>query len=329
MRTRESKDLRCSYVVLVERATAADADDLRDFAAYLSSLRTADCEVVILDASPRAQLEVNCRVLRWVGRYIALGKDYRGIGGEVDLIRAAAAFATCEKLIVAGEDVRYEVDAIEQMCRLLDLHEVVEPQDYVEPTHWWGSVEGARILLHRGVEPRPDLAATFGLRRSAMATLRLDTALPDENQSRRLTAAGADVFAAPTIFVRREPHLLRDWLAERPRAAARDFDVPMKTMFFISLIPFLGLLALLGGARLAAGYAGVVAFASVALALRGRIGAASVFPLRTLLFAPLWVLERSVSVYWALYRNVRGSAAATTEEEIAESSRRRNVASGR
>ena len=47
--------------------------------------------------------------------------------------------------------------------------------------------------------------------------------------------------------------------------------------------------------------------ASTALALRGRAGAATFFPLRAVLFAPLWVFERSVSVYWALIRRLRGS----------------------
>jgi hypothetical protein len=67
------------------------------------------------------------------------------------------------------------------------------------------------------------------------------------------------------------------------------------------------LLAVLGGVRLAGSYASVIAFATVALALRGRAGAAQFFPLRACLFAPLWVFERSVSVYWALYRRVRGA----------------------
>jgi hypothetical protein len=36
--------------------------------------------------------------------------------------------------------------------------------------------------------------------------------------------------------------------------------------------------------------------------VRGRIGAAQFFPMRACLLAPLWVFERAVSVYWALFR---------------------------
>jgi hypothetical protein len=80
----------------------------------------------------------------------------------------------------------------------------------------------------------------------------------------------------------------------------------MKTAFFFSLVPLLVLLATLGGLRLAGGYASMIAFASVALALRGRSGAVKFFPLRACLLAPVWVLERSLSVYWALFRKLRG-----------------------
>ncbi|HLJ75698.1 MAG TPA: hypothetical protein VKU62_13985, partial [Thermoanaerobaculia bacterium] len=48
------------------------------------------------------------------------------------------------------------------------------------------------------------------------------------------------------------------------------------------------------------------AFVSVALALRGRIGASRFFPLRACFFAPLWILQRSLSVYWALLWRVSG-----------------------
>ena len=46
---------------------------------------------------------------------------------------------------------------------------------------------------------------------------------------------------------------------------------------------------------------------SFALAVRGRIGAATFFPWRACLYAPLWVLERSISVYWALFWKVIGA----------------------
>lgn len=307
MRNRTPHDRHCSYVLVIG-SSAASPGELRELAGYLSTIGVAGCEVVILDPSPRLQFELNARVLRWVGRHVAVGPEHRSPGGAIDLVRAAAALAGCEKVIVAAEDVRYTAEAIGQLCDLLDVHEVVEPQDYLDPLPWWGGIEAGRILLHRGIEPQPDHGATFGFRRSAVRGLRaLDALNLVEDHARRLVAAGAEVHPATNVFVRRQPGALDEWVATRPRAAGDDFSLPMKTVFFFSLVPLMLVLTLLGGLRMAGGYASVIAFASFALALRGRSGAAAFFPLKACLFAPLWVLERSVSVYWALYRRLRGS----------------------
>jgi hypothetical protein len=306
MRDQRTQDRRCSYVVLVNGAMAP-AGDLRQLAAYFSTLSVAGCEVVILDPSPRLQFELNSRVLRWVGRHVPVRAEH-GPGAGVDLIRAAMAHAGCEKVIIASEDVRYTEEAIGQVCDLLDVHEVVEPQDYLDPMPWWGGIEAGRMLIGRGIEPQPGHGATFGFRRSAVRSLRaIGPSL--ESQSRRLAAVGAEVHAAAGVFVRREPSTLGAWLSSRPRQAGEDFALPLKTAFFLALAPLLVLIVLLGGPRLAGGYASVVAFGAFALAVRGRSGAAAMhFPLRACLFAPLWVLERSVSVYWALFRKLRGAS---------------------
>lgn len=310
MRKRDPRDRRCSYVVVVESA-ASSTSALRDLANYLSTLGPAACDVVILDPSPKLQFDLNARILRWVGRHVAVRREHCASNGSVDIVRAAGAVGACEKIVVASEDVRYTAEAVEQMCALLDVHEVVEPQDYLDPLPWWGGIEAGRMLVHRGIEPRPDHGATFGFRKSAIKTLRALAALESVagaayDQPRRLAAVGAEVFPAPDVFVRREPAGFGEWLSQRPRVAGEELGSSSKTIFFLTLLPLLVTLALLGGAELAGGYAGVIAFASIGLALRGRLGASAVFPFRACLFAPLWVLERSVSVYWALLRKLRG-----------------------
>jgi hypothetical protein len=147
-------------------------------------------------------------------------------------------------------------------------------------------------------------------------------------QPRRLAMAGAEVHAAHDVFVRRRPARLPEWVAERARQAGDDFALPVKTAFFFSLLPLLVVLALLGGLEMAGGYAGVIGSASLALALRGRAGAGSFFPLRAALFAPLWVLERSLSVYWALYRKLRGRDADPSRIAVPDRGPGTQVASG-
>lgn len=322
MRNNRPQDRRCSYVVLVQSATASTGE-LRELASYFSTLGVAGCDVVILDPSPRLQFELNGRILRWVGQHVAVRPEYRG-GGGIDVVRAAAAYGSCEKVIVAAEDVRYTPEAIGQLCDLLDMHEVVEPQDYLDPMPWWGGIEAGRMLIHRGIEPQPDHGATFGFRRSAIRGMR--TLSPStETQARRLAAVGAEVFPAADVFVRREPTPLADWVSARPRHAGDDFSFPFKTAFFFSLLPLLLLLAFVN-VTLAGSYAGLIAFASMGLAARGRTGAAALhFPLRACLFAPVWVLERSVSVYWALYRKLRGADEDVTRVPAPAETRARHV----
>lgn len=329
MRTRNQQDRRCTYMVVIERDEES-SDELRELASYLSTIAIAGCDVIVADGSPREIFERNACVLRWVGRHVPVRPRHRSFGGTIDVVRTAVDVPGCEKIIVADDDVRYEADAIDSICELLDFHEVVEPQDYFHPLPWWSGIEAGRMLVHRGIEPLPDHGATFGLRRSAVRGLRgIDVGWWNgDDPVRRLASLGAEVFSACEVFVRRTPPALHEWLQERPRQASDDFEMPVKTALFFALLPVTLLLAMLGGARLAAGYAGAIAFSSIALALRGRSGAAAVFPVQACLSAPLWILERSISVYWALFRKLQGTAAESARPAMAERGSGTQVASG-
>jgi hypothetical protein len=325
MRHRNPPDRRCTYLVVIEQP-----GDLRELANYLSTLSLADCDVVVLDGSAQPKFEENRRVLRWVSRHVPVRPQHRSITGAIDPVRAALALASCEKVIVAGEQVRYDECALDTLCRLLDAHEVVEPQDYPDPLPWWSGIDAGRILIHRGLAPDPDHGLTFGFRRTAIRGLRtVDNPLVDPSESavRRLALTGAEVFSASELFVRRVPPALDSWIRERPRQADDDFVMPVKSALFFALIPMAMLLMAFAGFRAMAGYAGAIAFASMAIAVRGRIGASTVFPLKTCLFAPLWVLERSVSVYWALLRKLR-PAMVETPVPVHDGARNDKVASG-
>jgi hypothetical protein len=326
MKQRSQTDRRCAYVIALERSGGA-AGDLAPLASYLSNLGVNGCEVIVVDGSPREQFEENRCVLRWVSRHIAPRAAHRHAPG-IDPVAAAIDFASQEKVIVADEAVRYTAADIDHLCDLLELHEVVVPQDYLDPLPWWGGIEAGRILVHRGIEPIGD-GGTFGFRRSAVRGLRsIDLHVDDtEEPLRRLGARGAEVFSAHDVFVRREPPQLTDWLRERPRSADAELTMPVRSAIFFGLIPMALLLAIIGGASLAGGYASAIGLASLVLALRGRSGAGAFFPLRACLYAPVWVLERSISVYWALLRKLRLSTNEPGAEVQAEGSRQK-VASG-
>ena len=314
MNSRSASDRRCSYVVVHENADASP-DDLRSFAHHLSTLSVTGCEVIVLDDT--ASFDRNRRVFRWVGRHVAALPRHRALNGAVDPVRAAIDLASCEKVVVGNARVRHDADTIASMCALLDVHEVVEPQDYYDPLPWWGGIDAGRMLVHRGIEPLPDHGATFGFRRAAVRGLRGLDAFDDGNEDcvRRLQSQGAAVHSAGDLFVRCEPPTVSGWLRERVRHANDDFALPLKTAFFFALLPVAALLIAFGGAPFAGGYAGALVIGSLALALRGRAGAAGVFPFRAALFAPLWMLERSISVYWALLRKMAGRSVTSAHPE--------------
>jgi hypothetical protein len=299
MAHRASSNRRCTYAVIVDRS-AWSPQPLRSLAEYLSTLAVADCDVLVIDYSARELFEQHRAVLRWVSRHISVSR-------KTDAVRAAVELSACEKVIVATEDVRYSHADVESMCELLEMHDVVEPQQYLDPLPWWGGIEAGRMLMDRGIDRFEARSSTYAFQRSVIRGIR-GADVGTDHAIRRLALRGAGVHAAGEFFVRRTPPELGDWVRERPIQAEEDFAVPLKTVFFLALLPLAVTLAILGGTRIAGGYAGALAFASTALAIRGRIGASAFYPLRACALAPVWVFERSISIYWALFRRLRAVA---------------------
>src|SRR5206468_9407950 len=122
-------------------------------------------------------------------------------------------------------------------------------------------IDAGRMLVHRGIEPLPDHGATFGFRKTAVRGLHgIDGSVPASDHVRRLASQGAEVFSAMEVFVRRLPPMLEDWWRERARQADGDFALPAKTIFFLSLLPILLILAAFGGMNAAFGFAGALTF---------------------------------------------------------------------
>jgi hypothetical protein len=287
MRHRSLCELRCSYVVILESFSG----DLRELAAYLTEIAVANFEVIVVD---RSGAEDHRRVLRWVGRYVHT---------HAETIRAAIDLTSSDKVIVADASVRYSMDNLDIMCALLELHEVVEPQDYFDPLPWWGGIDAGRVLVQRSMHALPDRGATFGFRKRIIRGLRSLEPV-EANSVRRLASQGAEVFTAIGTFVRRLPPAFSEWVRDLPRRAEEELVVPARAALFILLLPALVILSILGGARMAGTFAGAIAFATFVLAVRGRFGAGSFFPLHTCLLAPLSILQRSIGVYCALFRRV-------------------------
>ena len=283
MRHRSPCDRKCSYLVFLDNASG-----LRELAAYLSEIAISDFEVIIVDGSAPEALEENRRVLRWVGRHLAVAPQH------VDVVRAAIDLASCDKVIVADAKTRYSLSALDDLTSLLDVHEVVEPQDYFDPLPWW-------------ISPLPGHGSTFGFRKRAVRGLRsLDHNPTAQDSVRRLASQGAEVFTTMRLFVRRIPPAFSEWIGDLPRRAGEELAMPARAALFFMLLPAIIGIALTGGLRMAGAFAGALAFTSIVLAMHGRTGAGRFFPWRACLFAPLWILQRSVSIYFAVLWRVSG-----------------------
>ena len=286
MTRRPKRPRACSYLVNLE--SELDEPETSGFAAYLSSLGAAGCDVIVLDSAPR--FEDRHHILRWVAQHVAVAE-------AADLLERASAMTAMEKIIVAGADSRYTAEEIATMCELLDRHDAVEPEEYVQPLPWWGGIDAGRLLLSRGID-QPARRSTFAVRRGACRSI------PGVDTRDLL-----DPYEAKEVFVRRQPSALGHWMRARLRE-------PVRPNVFLALLPMLLLMTLAGGGQLAAGYGGLIAFASFLVAIRGRFGAGRFFPLHACLFAPVWIAERSITGYWWLIQRMRASTTQSVADAL-------------
>ena len=280
---RPKRPRACSYLVNLE--SALDERETRSFAAYLATL---GADVIVLDSAPR--FEERHHILRWVAQHVAVAE-------AADLLERASEMAATEKIIIASADSRYTAEEIGKMCELLDRHDAVEPEEYVQPLPWWGGIDAGRLLLNRGVE-QPFRHSTFAVRRSAFRPI------PGVDTRDLL-----DAYEAKEVFVRRQPPALAHWMRARLKE-------PVRPNVFLALLPVLLLMTLVGGAQVAAGYGGLIAFASLLVAIRGRFGARRFFPLHACLFAPVWIAERSITGYWWLIQRMRASTTQSVADAL-------------
>jgi hypothetical protein len=296
---------RCTYLLPIRR-TNFSASETNQLADYFRSLKGAGCDVLVVDGSPPPVFEQHDLIWASISKHEAVDRSFGFLNDKVNGIHTGVRLATTEKIILADDDIRYTAPEIDRVCELLVDFEVVRPQNFLSPLPWWARMEAARMLINRATLRTADYPGTCAFRRDAM--LRVgpydgDVLFDNEEIIRHFARAGAAVNYATNLFVRKRPPTLRKWMEQRPRQAYEDFALRTKTALFFS-IPIVAMIVsvLLGWSGIAIWLA-VIFVASVALALVGwlRGTARDHFPLSVSFFAPLWILERSASTYWALF----------------------------
>ncbi|CAN5427114.1 hypothetical protein BH18VER1_BH18VER1_09490 [soil metagenome] len=296
---------RCTYLLPIRRSVFSESE-AQEFATYFGSLRAADCEVIVVDGSPDEVFTQHAQIWSAEVRHGSVDRRFGYMNDKVNGIHTGVERASCEKIILADDDIRYTPDDVRRMCTLLDEFEVVRPQNYLSPLPWWARMEAARMLINRATLRIGDYPGTCAFRRATI--LRVghydgDVLFDNEEIIRHFAAAGATIDYAIDFFVHKRPPQHAKWKEQRPRQAYEDFGLRGKTALFASL----PLLILISG--IFAGFIGMlvcillIAIVSCAVAVlgRGRGDAPGFFPSSVPFYAPLWVFERSFSTYWAFY----------------------------
>ncbi|MGI8821496.1 MAG: glycosyltransferase [Chthoniobacterales bacterium] len=299
----------CTYLLPIRRSVFSEAE-AREFVGYFEMLRAAGCELVVVDGSPPEIFAQHRAVWSDLARHEAVDRRFGYLNDKVNGIHTGVELASCEKIVLADDDIRYTAADIEKMRALLEDYEMVRPQNFFAPLPWWARMESARMLINRATLKIGDYPGTCAFRRSTM--LRLghydgDVLFDNEEIVRHFARTGAKIDYAVDFFVQKRPPSLQKWKEQRPRQAYEDFGLRAKTALFLAL-PILIVLS-----AVAAGFAGAVlgimliSIFAIALACAGgaRGEASEYIPAWTCLYAPLWIFERSFSTYWAVYWRLR------------------------
>jgi hypothetical protein len=296
---------RCTYLLPIRR-TKFSAAEAAGFADYFRTLHGAGCDVLVVDGSPAPVFAQHDEVWRSLCRHEQVNRSFGYLNDKVNGIHTGIELGTMAKVIVADDDIRYAAPQIHRACALLDDFEVVRPHNFLSPLPWWARMEAARMLINRATLRTADYPGTCAFLRESM--LRVghydgDVLFDNEEMIRHFARAGASVSYAINLFVQKRPPTFRKWIEQRPRQAYEDFGLRAKTALFFGLPILAVVIGFCLGSNALALYVGAILISSIALALIGRSrGQASrYFPISIPLFAPLWIIERTLSTYWALY----------------------------
>jgi hypothetical protein len=287
---------------------------IEELASYLRSLGESGLvtELLVVDGSPPPLFESHAAALRGVATHLAPHEDLAFPMGKVNGVITGVRECSCERVVIADDDVRYEPAALARALALLAEADLVRPQNYFSELPWHARWDTARSLLNRVFSGDPDFPVgdfpgTLAVRRSSfLRSGAYDGRALFENLElmRTIAAAGGTVVTPLDLYVARRPPSTAHFLSQRVRQAYDDFAIPGRIGAYLAIGPVAIELLRRGRGRDLA----LAALATVGLAELGRRRAdgAERFPLSGALLAPAWVGERSLCAWLALGSKLRG-----------------------
>ena len=289
-----------AYILPIRASAPALASE---WVEYLRWISANSREVVVVDSSDAEIFRAHAESWGRFVRHVPLEKDLATPMGKVGNVTTGVRLARSDKLVIADDDVRYDARSLRQVAQSLDDAEVVRPQNYFDPLPWHARWDTGRMLLNRVTAG--DWPGTLGVRRAALvSTGGYDGNAMFENLElvRTVIAAGGSEKILFGAYVLRRPSSTSHFWSQRIRQAYDEFARPLRLLWQLAILPVLaGLILTRHWAVIA-----LLGTFSVGLAEAGRRrdGGAHFFPLSTSFFAPLWLLERAICSWIALFSRI-------------------------
>jgi hypothetical protein len=289
-----------TYLLPIRRSTSAADAEFDDYLRFVA----AQAELIVVDGSDRPVFDEHAAHWGAFATHVAPAPDVSCLNGKVRGVLSGLAHASHDRVVIADDDVRYDEHSLRGVVDLLDEADVAAPQNYFHPHPWHALWDTARSLVNRafGFDP----PGTLALRRSALPRGGYNGDVLFENLElmRTVAAAGGRVVTATDCYVRRVPPTTRHFASQRVRQAYDEFARPHRLALALAVVP-----ASLSLARrsLRALFA-ITCLAPVVVATVGRLrsGGRAYFDARAPLFAPMWVAERAICAWIALWWRLRG-----------------------
>jgi hypothetical protein len=308
-----TEPLDLSYVVPIRWADGGQRDEL---AAYLAEIAPHCAETIVIDGSDPEVFAANGAAFGEGVIHVPPGEGESWLMGKVSGVRTGVELASRERVVIADDDVRYELAALRRAAELLGEFDLVRPQNYFSRLPWHARWDTARTLLNRSFGR--DYPGTLAVRRSRMLAMGLydgDVLFENLELIRTVRAHGGTTISPLDLYVARVPPSSAHFWGQRTRQAYDDFALPLRMALWLALVPLLVLSVL--GKRIGfstqrgvsrIGYGGMAAPALAVGAAelgRRRAGGAAYFPATSSLLAPVWVLERGICAWLAVLQRLR------------------------
>jgi hypothetical protein len=307
-----STRLDLSYVVPVRWRDGEQRDEL---ASYLAEIAPHCAEVIVVDGSADEIFAANAAAWGEFVTHVPPLEDERWLMGKVSGVRTGIRIASHERVVIADDDVRYELESLRRAARLLDVYDLVRPQNHFSSLPWHARWDTARTLLNRCYGR--DYPGTLAVRRSRLLAMGLydgDVLFENLELIRTVRAHGGSEVAPLDLYVARVPPSASHFWSQRTRQAYDDFALPLRMAVWLAVVPLLALdlgrfskPAVDKSTPRRLLLAPAAAALSVAMAEHGRrrAGGAARFPATSSLLAPVWILERGICAWLAVLQRLR------------------------